>query len=175
MEIIYLDSEFPMDLSITDRSPGLHVSQIYGDLEDILFAPRKTNNPLWAQTGFIWEILLELAFKQALGIRPEEIHLDGIACSPDGIKWEDGYIEEYKLTWKSSKKPIESRWKWMTQAKAYCKVTGLNTVRFRVFYVNGDYSYEGPEYQEAIIVFTQEEIDNNWEMLKSHAKSKGWL
>ena len=176
MDVINLNSEFPKDPSLlTDRSPGLHVSQIYGDLQDILFPVRKTNNKLWATGGFIWEILLELAFKHALGVRPGEILLDGVACSPDGINWKDGYVEEYKFSWKSSKKPVESRWVWMCQAMAYCKVTGLNVVRFRIFHVNGDYSFDGPIYKDCFITFTQEEIDNNWAMLIAHARSKGWL
>ena len=176
MEVINLNEEFPKDLSLlTNRSKGLHVSQIYGDLEDILFSPRKTNNKLWATVGFIWEILLELAFKEALGVRPGELELDGIIGSPDGINWEGGYIEEYKLTWSSAKKPIESKWKWMTQVMAYCKMAGLTVVRFRVFYINGDYSFEGPIYKSAFITFTQEEIDTNWQMLVNHAKAKEWL
>ena len=176
MEVIELFSKFPIDLSLsTGRSPGLHVSQIYSDLEDILFAPRKTDNPLWSQLGFVWEILLESAFKKALGIRPGEYTLDGIIGSPDGVNYRDGYIEELKVSWKSAKRPIESIWRYMTQVKAYLKMTGLRVVRFRVFYVNGFYDGEGPYYRDCFITFTQEEIDNNWEMLNSHAKSKGWL
>ena len=48
MIVTEISTKFPTDLSqLTDRSPGLHLSDIYTDLEDILFAPRKTENRLW--------------------------------------------------------------------------------------------------------------------------------
>ena len=145
MIVTEISQEFPTDLSITtDRSPGLHLSDIYTDLEDILFAPRKTENKLWMQVGFLWENLLTLAFKDSLGVRPGEVKLDGVIGSPDGINRKENYVEEYKATWKSSKRPLESIWRYMVQTMGYCKMTGMTMVRFRVLYINGDYSYQGP-------------------------------
>jgi len=176
MVVTEISQDFPMDLSQgTGRTPGLHLSDIYGDLEEVLFSPRKTDNKLWMQVGFLWEELLTMAFKSSLGVRPGEVTLDGVIGSPDGINYTDGYVEEFKSTWKSAKRPLESIWKYMVQTMGYCKMVGMTVVRFRVLYINGDYSYQGPIYKDSFVVFERQEIDNNWNMLISHAKSKGWL
>ena len=177
-QLIPTDNKFPVDLALkVDRSPGLHLSTIYGDLETILFNPRKTDNPLWAQVGFIWEELLTMAFKSALGVRPGEFRYDGVIGSPDGVCYDLGYIDEYKCTWKSAKKTIEDMWKWQAQTKGYCKMVGngITTVRFRVLYINGYWDGNGPVYRDNYVVYEESEIEDNWIMLINHAKSRGWL
>lgn len=177
MVIIPTGNIFPTDLgkAIT-RTPGLHLSQIYNDLEQELFHPRTTDNPLWAQGGFIWEETLTMAFKQALGIRPGEVFYDGVIGSPDGYSIENGYIDEYKCTWKSANKTLDMKWKWHAQCMGYCKmIGGISTVRFRIFYINGRYNGDGPLYEDTYVYYEQTEIENNWRMLTDHAKSKGWL
>lgn len=159
-----------------DRTPGLHLSQIYNDIENELYNPRKTDNPLWAQVGFLWEEVLTLAFKFVLGVRPNEVFYDGIIGSPDGYSPDNGYVDEYKCTWKSANKGIETKWKWHTQTMGYCKmIGGINVVRFRVLYINGFYNGEGPVYEDTYVHYDSVEIDNNWRMLTDHAKNKGWL
>ena len=176
MEFIELNNPFPADLSlVTNRSPGLHVSQIYNDLEEILFPIRKTDNPLWCQVGFLYERLLELAFKDALGVRPAEVECDGIIGSPDGIDYENNWIEEYKCSFKSAKRTVETMWKWQVQTMAYCHMCKLNVVKFRVLYLVGYYRGEGPIYRETLVVYTNTEIQQNWTMILDHGRSKGWL
>lgn len=168
-------------LNLAPRSEGLHLSDVLNDIERVLFkdeAERKSNfnNPYWAEIGFLWERLLELAWKDMLGKRPGEVVRDGIICSPDGECVKDGYIEEYKCTWKSTKKKPWEIWRWMVQVKSYCYVMGVNMVMFHVLHVNGDYSFfrgntdGGPEYKQYMILFTDNELQDNWNMIKDHAE-----
>ena len=185
MNFIELDEKLPIDLTTApDRSfDKLHLSTIYTDLEKKLGLDKTrttTENPLWAQTGFLWERALAEAFRDAYPyiVRPGEITKDGIVMSPDGINLKYDMLEEYKCTWSSSNKKPWDIWKWMTQTKGYCYGLGVLSCYFRVWYVNGSYgkgSAYGPEYKAYIINFTQSELDENWEMVLKHAKSIGLL
>ena len=183
MNTIELEEQFPLDLTTAeDRTfQKLHLSQIYTDLFNKTFGPPKnTENPLWAQTGFLWERVLAAAFAEKYDyiIRPGEVECDGIVCSPDCIDLKHDYLEEYKCTWLSTKTKPWDVWKWMAQTKGYCRVLGLKDVKFRVWYVNGSYGKGkpfGPDYKAFIINFTQMDLDLNWLMLTNHAKKMGWL
>jgi hypothetical protein len=183
--------EIPEDeyqsLNLAPRSKGLHLSDIINDIERVMY-PKEyertqgMTNPVWAEIGFKWERVLDLenrfsaAWKDGLGKRPGEIVRDGIIMSPDGECVADGYIEEYKCTWKSAKKTPVDIWRWMVQTKAYCYGMGVNVVKFRVCYVNGYYDFnEGPVRKTFLIEFTDEELEGNWSMIVNHAKSRGWI
>lgn len=158
------------------RSPGLHLSNIIDDIEQLLYPKeydRKKNikNDWFACVGFIWEQVLSLAFSWLLGHRPQEIILDGIACSPDGINDELELVDEYKATWCSSKTQPQDIWRWMIQIKAYCYVAGYNIARFHVLYIMGDYKFSGPKCMSFLIEFTDDELISNWMMLVEHAKT----
>ena len=85
-------------------------------------------------------------------------------------------LEEYKFTWKSSSRPPEDNWRWVTQMKAYCYVLGLTEANLRVFYANGDYRQNRkPLYQGYRFTFREDELKENWAMLINHAKLRGWL
>lgn len=179
MDFVTLDTEFPLTGPGDRTLDRLHLSDIYTDLENTLF-PKTTNadmtNPLWAEVGFLWEALLSRVLADHCSDRPGEIELDGVVGSPDGYDPSTGIVDEYKLTWKSIRNAHpENVWKWMVQTKGYCKMLGSTTVRFHVFYVNGDYRGSGPLYRSYLFTFTQREIDENWQMLISHAKTRGWL
>ena len=180
MECVELDIKYPLTGSGDRSLDRLHLSDIYSDLENILF-PRTgpsgdMNNPLWAEVGFLWERVLGTALKEHIGQRPGEVELDGIVGSPDGYDPAIGVLYEYKCTWKSAKNAHpEKIWKWMTQVKGYCKMLGVNTVQFHTLYVVGDYRGSGPIYKSYLMVFSDREIEENWAMLINHAKSKGWL
>lgn len=166
-----------------ERSPGLHVSEIYRDLairagllDDSDDNPPPNNH---TTLGFIWETVIEKALRNLLpdGVtRPGEFIVDGIACSPDGVDkfWR---VHEYKCTWKSSNHDIQDKkhWMWMVQIRAYCYVMNATRARLHVFFVNGDYRGSGPQLKVWDLEFTQRELDENWKMLVNHAKSKGWL
>ena len=108
-----------------------------------------------------------------------EMELDDIYMSPDGVTIPDdgsfdfslgsGIVEEIKTTWKSARKPIEAQWTWLAQVKSYCKALPTLCARLHVVYINGDYDYNrpGPPPQYIIysLQFTQEELDDNWQMI----------
>lgn len=168
---------FPWKSNEERSQNTLHLSTIYTDLERELFGPpNDTGNRLWAEVGFLFEEALSLAFGDRLGFRPGEVELDGIVGSPDGIDFENWRVEEYKCTWKSTKTTPERVWRWMVQAKGYCKMMGMKECLHRVLYLNGNYKDDrSPQYKEFLSEFTQYEVDQNWEMLLKHARGKGWL
>lgn len=170
MQVTKLDESFPFTPS--DGRTGTHVSAVIKYIEAKLGKDRGDLDDtarLRMEMGFVWEAALESAYKDRLGIRPSVIELDGILGSPDGIE-SDGAIGEYKLTWSSSRTAIETRWRWLVQVMAYCRMCGTDAVVFRVFYVNGDYKTKEPQYQVTRIQFSQQEIDTNWQMITSHAR-----
>ncbi len=135
--------------------------------------------PIVMCIGFSWEDWLSRQYPDLI-YHMGEMHLDGISMSPDGVtvpKPEDnfdwdlgsGIIEEFKATYKSSRKPIEDQWMWMCQIKAYCKALPTTCARLHVLHLCGDYDYNRPgmppQYIVHAIQFTQKEIDANWNML----------
>jgi hypothetical protein len=114
------------------------------------------------------------------GLRPGELSLDGIAGSPDGFLTdinddfeEVDFLIENKLTWKSSKLDPTEMQHWMMQVKGYCKMAGLNWVRFYVFHVNGDYKPPRPCTKFWELYFTQAEVDQNWKMILNN-REEAW-
>lgn len=170
-----------LNKTVNNRSKGLHLSDIINDIEKTLYpqeAERKKGfkSSLWAEIGFMWEEALSMAWRNLLGKRPGEIIKDGIACSPDGECIDEGYIEEYKCTWRSTKTAPWDIWRWIIQTKAYCYVLGVSTVIFYVVYINGDYrENREPTDERFLINYTDAELRDNWSMLVNHAKMRGWL
>ncbi len=165
------------------RSKGLHLGQIIADVEETLFGVGNKWEGEWAMAGgFIWERVLSREFlgpalQTGKIVRPGELELDGVYLTPDGYDTHDNVLEEWKCTWKSSNNPIDGPkfWRYWTQVKAYCKALGTNTARLRVLYLMGNYRGGGPHACTYTAIFSQKELDNNWEMLINHAKTKGWL
>ena len=183
-------TEEPFDLPANEwsedkhaRSPGLHLGKIIADIESVL----NPNMPKWAGQwamagGFIWERVLSREFlapqlKAGKIVRPGELESDGIYMTPDGYDTHENVLEEWKCTWKSSNNPIEGPkfWRYWTQCKAYCRVLGTKQVRLRVLYLMGNYRGGGPHATTYSSTFSDKELDNNWEMIVNHAKTKGWL
>lgn len=116
---------------------------------------------------------------------PGEMEVQGIFMTHDGeslstVLTQAGIayaliVHEVKLTWKSTNTVgnIEAQWMWLAQIKAYCK--GLNT-RFafiHVYFVNGDYKYPlRPLMKIWEIEFTQDEIEENWDLLRSYMEER---
>lgn len=161
-----------------DRSKGLHLTDIIKDIM-VTSGMMEDGGPfmpnLRTEMGFIWEDLISAVLRERTPCRPGEISLDGIAMSPDGFDWEGWILWEYKATWKSSNRSPLDDWRWMAQVKSYCKGMGCTQCKMWVLYVNGDYKGQGPSSQLFTIDFTQQEIDENWEMIINHARSKGWI
>lgn len=179
------------------RTPSpAHVSNIIRDIENAVTKPgkRRPYDELsdaerkrlgnYASVGWAWEEALRRSLL-AMGIgisysehieRVGELHLDDIYGTPDGINLVDWTVEEFKATWRSSRRPLDPDfWHWLVQIKSYCTLLRATQARLRIFYVNGDYRESGPQYKCYRLEFTELELEDNWDMLKNHAKSKGWI
>jgi hypothetical protein len=204
MQIVELASEDvgelilrPRAVSNIPRSPSqAHVSNIIRDIENAVLKPgqRKPYDQLskeekrrmgaYTSVGWAWEEVIRAAIlASGFGpyadteryITPGELHLDGIYGTPDWIDTVDYCVEEFKATYRSSRRPLDPDfWHWLVQIKAYCRLLQTTWARLRVFYVNGNYRDSGPQYKAYRLSFTALEIDDNWRMLSGHAKSKGW-
>jgi hypothetical protein len=136
------------DVSIFERSPGLHLTDITGLIMKRVDPKRyarefdEADSENWQEAGFIWEeILGEALAARALRnnvlpwgelgevrFRPGEVELDGITMSPDALAFLPGrdepVLEEYKATWKSMTP-------WMTiEDPDERKVAALEDTRF---------------------------------------------
>ena len=185
---------FPAQGSTDTRPPGLHVSDIYSDIDRTLNGePEHWENA--AEPGFLWEDVFSKAWsdkavKRGLIFRPDPFQVDGVWVSPDGVEADwiprvghpdygslgNLVLVEYKFTWKSSNNKPEDNWKWMTQIKAYLCALDLRIAHLHVFYCNGDYRQNRrPKYQGYRFTFEEDELLENWQMLLNHARSRGWL
>jgi hypothetical protein len=134
-------------------------------------------------------------------IRQPKCVCEGIHMSPDGLfAQEDQFILfEFKATWKSMKQTTHSKdsrgkwfprelhealddsfWPWMAQIQAYLHCLSeavgqkLRRAWLWVTWVNGDYSYaagRGPQVRVYELEFTDEEVAQNWHVLKQAAES----
>lgn len=177
-----------LDLLASDlvRSPGLHVSQIYNSLYHDLDPGRFSDsppNPVMLALGTAWETHLEYLLERAgqTIVRPGSLFTpEGIAYSPDGVQ-ENGHLRllEYKLTWMSSRADFSDPKydKYKTQAMSYCHHLETPYARFYVLYVNGEGGFRKPDPQLLVynIEFTARELRDNWDMMRNHARAKGWL
>lgn len=170
------------------RSKGLHLSEIIKDICQQLQPKRfadKDKPPLeWWTPGTIWEVALERSAKELFLkggvseiVRPGEVIMDGIACSPDAIDIRQWELHEFKFTWMSSREAPEHKkfWHWMVQIRAYCYALQVKTAILHAFFVMGDYRGSGPQALAWRIEFTDLELRETWEMIVNHAKSKGWI
>ena len=95
-----------------------------------------------------------------------------IYMTPDGYNISDEMLEEWKHTSKSCKYGLDQakfhRWtKW--QIPAYLKSLNLTKCRLRCYFVRGDYTDNTPQWREAILEYSQQEIDETWDSIVQHA------
>jgi hypothetical protein len=180
------------------RSPGLHLSDIYGALFKERY-PERYDKPdsgakeVYMELGLALELMIEAGLKLRHAYRPEEHRTpEGIYFSPDLIIEEDDRIllGEIKCTWMSSKEvPREKHVnafppkfdKYLVQMKGYCRSLGTPYARLFVFFVNGKWNCKlrreqpVPELLIWDLTFTEQELEENWLMLINYARSKGML
>jgi hypothetical protein len=172
------------------RSPGLHLSTIYRDIEKTI-KPRDewcTQEELafFGAGGFLWERVFSKCHAEAVSdgdgnrdiVRPGEFELDGIIGSPDLIRVSDWTLLETKATWRSVNKfdALERWfWPWIVQCKGYAKMIGTDTCEIHVFFFCGDWRPPVPCARSIRLEFTAREIEENWNMIVSHAQRRGWL
>lgn len=173
------------------RSSGVHVSDIIRDLENKVTKPGKRPRMTdlmpeekkrmghYTSMGWAWEdIIREAMIRKAMSepdgveryMRLGEVEMDGIYASPDLFDIQDFCVDEFKATWRSMRRKIETDfWSWLVQTKAYCKMTHTNWARISVFWVCGDYRASGPQVKRYEIRYDDAEIQRNWDMLRGHA------
>ncbi len=162
-------------------------NDLFQDLEPKRFKKGTPLDPLRLEAGLILEQTLEqgLISRANGGERPpEQVTNEGIFYSPDLIIFDEVIrLGEIKLTWMSSKEvPRETAngfppkfEKYFVQMKAYCHHLDLGHARLLAYFVNGDYRPPRPELLAWDIDFTARELQENWTMLKNHARSKRML
>ena len=131
------------------------------------------------EKGYLWERVLSRAFGEKGVYKPDELEVDGIILSPDAMKvvirspGDSGevVVEEYKCTAISSNKSPADDWKWIMQVKGYCKALGATKCIFRVLHHMDIMWHPGECYRVWELVFTQGELDENWESVLNHAKT----
>lgn len=148
-----------------ERTPGLHMSEIYNSLYKEL-APARFDKPgppdaVKMEFGTAFEEVLEPALAmRAFGLanRPTEFAClptgkvvrigtpNSIIFSPDQLFFQDGrtILGEFKVTWMSiSKGILDKRFdKWFTQCKAYCYPLKIEELHLFALFVNGHYKWK---------------------------------
>ncbi len=176
-----------------ERTPGLHMSQLYGSLFEGLEPERYTGgtalNPLYLELGLALEEGLDQSLKDRFKAnRPGEFTTaEGIIYTPDFLIFNGGLrLGEIKLTWMSSGDvPREQATsfppkfaKYVCQMKCYCHHLETNQARLIVCFVNGPGSFTkklGPEMLAWDIAFTARELQDNWKMVTNNARHVGLL
>ena len=136
--------------------------------------------------GLAWE---EWYIPQILGPtlnaidHPDEYDVDGVYMSPDAeslsviitLKQWANFVHEVKTTYKSVNTvgDLTNEWMWLTQIKAYCRALSTRWAMLHVLFLCGDYKYPiKPQLLCWQIEFTQEEIDDNWSLLRDYRDLK---
>ena len=183
-EIKLLSTGIPDLCPMLDRSPGMHVSTIINDLCTSMGHYESNNasyddQPIGVKNrmavGNAFEFALIEMYERARPgehIQPGEQEMDGIFGTPDLLHAPTNTLHEIKCTWLSSKHPPDGDkfWKYWVQLKAYCHMMGITTGVLNVLHVQGDYSHSGPVYSEWTQTFSEQELLENWYMLKSRGE-----
>lgn len=149
-----------------ERTPGLHMSEIYNSLyagmDPVRFAKGTGPDEVKMEVGTAFEEVLEPALAmRAFGLseRPAEFAClptgkivavgtpNSIIFSPDHLFFEKGHppiLGEFKVTWMSISKGItDNRFdKWFTQCKAYCYPLKIDLLHLFALFINGHYKWK---------------------------------
>jgi hypothetical protein len=135
--------------------------------------------------GLAWEeyYIRRILCSEGVTDHPGEVKVDGVYMTADGesldviITPEDPQgtsqlvIHEVKATYKSTNTVGElvDEWMWMQQIRAYCKGAGTRFAKMHVLFLCGNYKFPlQPQLKCWLVEFTQEEIDESWELLTSY-------
>lgn len=183
MQVEIVETELVLPDTGPKRAEGLHLTTIIRSLEEeVLGVSYKGRS--WGEgericmdTGFLFEDALSHVLGERMATRlDEEVERDGILGSPDGIRFDEWALEEYKCTWKSSARAVEENWAWMVQIKSYLwMIRDMFVCYLRVLYLNGNYKGSGPQYRCFKLTFDEVELRANWDMIVKQARAKGWL
>jgi hypothetical protein len=183
------------------RSPGVHMSDLYGSLYHELEPKRfKKGGPLPVEKfelGMAFEEMLEEGLRTRIPkaieqreevLRPGEFVTDeGVIYSPDLLIFNGvTRLGEIKLTFMSTK---GFPWKlgevytgfdqkadkYFTQMKCYCHHLKTYYARLYAFFVRGDYKGNDQVFRAWDIEFTARECREEWEWVLDHGKKAGLL
>lgn len=131
--------------------------------------------------GLAWEqYYIPEILGPAMGVidHPGEMQVDGVYMTHDGesldvivTEGKDTFtpvVHEIKATYKSTRTvgDLSGQFMWLAQMKAYCKGLGCRHAFMHTLFLCGDYSYPiKPLLKKWLVTFTQEEIEDNWELL----------
>jgi hypothetical protein len=117
--------------------------------------------------------------------QPGEMQCEGVYMTQDGesldVVVSENHkrfvvaIHEVKVTYKSTRTvdPIEKNWLWMMQLKGYCRAKLTTRAYMHVLFVCGDYSHPiRPLKRIWQLDFTQQEIDEAWELMMSYRRHR---
>lgn len=176
MEVETVDERWPGVIWPDDepRQKGTHLSDLTRPLlKDMGYWKGKggfTDMELTAEIGTLWEEIYSRCMADKYIFKPPQIQKDGIWLAPDGIGPDPAgivplVVEEVKFTWKSTKSCPTEQLHYMLQLKSYCYALDTTVGIMRIFHCMGDYKGSGPIYRVSRIVFTQRELERNWEMI----------
>lgn len=189
------DPDLVMRNTGADRKKGLHLSDITKRMiyeKDRKYKPDSPIDAMILERGFTWESILEHALAsrhERGGERPEQLQEDNIWMSPDWVT-DDGVLEEWKATKKTSKRGFDDvSWTWMPNSMAYLrallrrKMVDRSIIRFRIWWINGDYSYEDKnsdwhllnDYWKVEVEFDKRELEEKWREILSNGRRYGLL
>jgi hypothetical protein len=170
-----------------DRSTGtLHLSQIYRELDDAI-NPKKEMGERDLRVYRLFGLQFERVMADAYQLRdPErfrasgEVEFEGVVGSPDLLDIATDTVIDFKLKWKSMKRLANLERDFFAdvcQNKAYCRMLGEGWRKGLLVmgFVNGDYKESGPRVVEVSMEHTEQELEENWTLIKNHARSRGWL
>lgn len=177
-QITLVTDVMPNLLPMEGRSSGMHVSTIIKDLCIRLGHFKDDGSDLdssYLQLGKAFEYALILMLEEdnpGKYVQPGEQEKDGIYGTPDILDVEEWVIDEVKVAWMSSRHEPDSDkfWRYWTQIKAYCYMVGTTVGRLRICHVVGDWKGSGAKYREWRHEFSEQELMENWIMLRSHGE-----
>ncbi len=173
-----------------ERAGGLHLSTIVNDIAltvwpgEFAYLKRDEGDAIDDRTRALFECgnVLEDTMARILAERagwkkPPPKLCEGIWCSPDGLA-PSHTIDEMKVTWKSARDftATPKFQLYQYQVLAYMHAYKAKRARLHVLHANGDWRPPRPMPPTTYILRpTEQEIVDNWRMVKRHAKDRGWL
>lgn len=166
------------------RDPGFHVSELIAKVEEMSSSKRRYDDDEeesgLMSMGKIWEAVMRhwmaqycsnmgLHFQPSVKVQMDEIfgNLDGVVeLVVDGMIMQVMAVVESKFTTTKDARP-ESKWKWLSQGKAYCHMLGEDNP-LCVWYPVLQIPKSGPP--DAVFhlfthTFKEHETAENWQML----------
>ncbi len=179
-----------------DRAKGLHLSTVVNDIaltvwpSEFAYLKRDVGDEGEAdvfdartralfECGHVVEDAMAQVLAQRVGWRkPAPKLCDGIWCSPDGFTPSSRTLDEMKVTWKSARDftATPKFQVYQYQVLSYMHVYGATRARLHVLHANGDWRPPRPMPPTTYILRpSATEIRDNWRMVQTHARDRGWL